>query len=747
VTLGVLCVWCLVPAAVSVSHAKQTGIKVLQKSPKADSINPEGEDLFGLSMPELTKDGTVVTNPEPEFNQKVALSNGEKVKDNNIKISKTRDSDGGETTHISVKKSKGDKTSDKVSIIPEKHGKEKIVISQKKPGDDKSKAAVIKNKLKKKLGHSNAKKHHSESIPVFSRHSYGDSCTREFERQQCDGLTCSSAEGNKCAYCRTNSDCHTDNYKCSPSKHGSMFDLELSSCSPNQGANHGCLCFHKQLLPFAWSDAEAMLFTFLASIIAALAGIGGGGLLVPLYILIENFEADMASPLSSAAIMGGSMIGYSMYCRRWHERFPVIQQPLIDYETTALLLPALLMGTVFGTILDKLLPLWSIIVVMLILLFVTTARTALKAYSASVEEDEDEEPTAKPATLIAPRKPSESENSMLGDVSPVTSDEDDESRPGGDPFSFDLDAATLKKASQNSRERNPDNSAMVYDQPPSYEGPLLDQSTGDFRRLLSYAQQFDSAALKFPEHDADADSESEQQEQESEIEIEGSRFPVQLILFMTMVWTSVVLFAYFKGGTRVESPLPFVSCNNPGYWAVHGVGFLTLFIFFVLIRKDILSSASNLERDIMWDSCNTITVPMLALPAGAIAALCGIGGGMVIGPILLELGARPLSIPATSTFVVLVTASSSTFQFVLMGKLPFYYALVMFVIGAVGTFLGVSLQDFILSRTKKANLFIILVITMILLLSTILLTYSGIRNVIRMANEDGANFGLRNLCH
>ena len=207
--------------------------------------------------------------------------------------------------------------------------------------------AVQVAKDKAKVAHDKRK----QVVPLFTRDSYQDKCTTEFERQQCDGLSCGPQD--KCQYCKHNDDCHTRNYMCSLSKHGSMFDVRMPECSTQEGANNLCLCYHKQLLPLTWVDCEGILLTFGVCTLAALAGIGGGGLLVPLYVLVENFEPDMASPLSSAAIMGGSIVGYTVYSLRWHECFPAIQRPLIDYETVALLLPALLAGTIIGTIFDK----------------------------------------------------------------------------------------------------------------------------------------------------------------------------------------------------------------------------------------------------------------------------------------------------------------------------------------------------------------------------------------------------------
>ena len=234
----------------------------------------------------------------------------------------------------------------------------------------------------------------------------------------------------------------------------------------------------------------------------------------------------------------------------------------------------------------------------------------------------------------------------------------------------------------------------------------------------------------------------------SEVPVTGTRFPWQLIGFIFLVWVTVIAIAVLKGGGhRLQSPLPFVQCNNWGYWGVIACGVLILLSLQVWSRHLILHSSSATQADIIWNRTNTLIVPLLSLPAGLVASLCGIGGGMVIGPILLELGARVSSVPATSTFVVLVTASSSTIQFVLTGNLPFYYAITFATLGGSGTLLGVYLQDFILKRSSNANFVIVLIIAVILTASTALMGYSGIRNIVRLSEMGGATFGLRNLCH
>jgi hypothetical protein len=69
--------------------------------------------------------------------------------------------------------------------------------------------------------------------------------------------------------------------------------------------------------------------------------------------------------------------------------------------------------------------------------------------------------------------------------------------------------------------------------------------------------------------------------------------------------------------------------------------------------------------------------------------LCtGIGGGMVLGPLLVALGCLPQPVAATSAYVVLITATSGLVQVIIFGLLPYDYAGVFAVLGLLSTFVG-----------------------------------------------------------
>lgn len=72
------------------------------------------------------------------------------------------------------------------------------------------------------------------------------------------------------------------------------------------------------------------------------------------------------------------------------------------------------------------------------------------------------------------------------------------------------------------------------------------------------------------------------------------------------------------------------------------------------------------RKDIHWTSYIIVVYPLYALMSGILAGLLGIGGGLILGPLLLELGLHPTISTATSNFLVLFTASSTSIQFIIL---------------------------------------------------------------------------------
>jgi len=132
------------------------------------------------------------------------------------------------------------------------------------------------------------------------------------------------------------------------------------------------------------SDAASALLSLLAVTFASAGSIGGGGLLVPLYVLVSHLGRS-AIPLSKATIMGGAIANAFM---RWPARHPSADRPLIAFDVAVMLEPTTLIGTVVGVTLNEIFPQWLITVCLVGLLGFTARKTLVKALATWAKENE-----------------------------------------------------------------------------------------------------------------------------------------------------------------------------------------------------------------------------------------------------------------------------------------------------------------------------------------------------------------------
>jgi uncharacterized membrane protein YfcA len=65
-----------------------------------------------------------------------------------------------------------------------------------------------------------------------------------------------------------------------------------------------------------------------------------------------------------------------------------------------------------------------------------------------------------------------------------------------------------------------------------------------------------------------------------------------------------------------------------------------------------------------WNSRNTVLFPFFSFAAGLLAGMMGVGAGVVLGPLLLELGMRPETSTATTAFMIVCRQSSFVHSYV-----------------------------------------------------------------------------------
>jgi uncharacterized membrane protein YfcA len=158
-----------------------------------------------------------------------------------------------------------------------------------------------------------------------------------------------------------------------------------------------------------WMVYLCCFVLFWAGIICSAGGIGGGGVYVTVLMVAGGLPIADAVPLSKAIVFSGSMSTLFLNLRKSFGSGNT--KTLIDYNICRLVVPGALVGTLFGVLLNNVLPGWVIgLLLVLILIFISsmTSRTLFqqwkeeKAQAKSPDEAPEASTPAPPPPAAAP---------------------------------------------------------------------------------------------------------------------------------------------------------------------------------------------------------------------------------------------------------------------------------------------------------------------------------------------------------
>lgn len=192
------------------------------------------------------------------------------------------------------------------------------------------------------------------------------------------------------------------------------------------------------------------------------------------------------------------------------------------------------------------------------------------------------------------------------------------------------------------------------------------------------------------------------------------------------------------------------------YWAL----FVSFFIFALIVNYISLNHINKEYyyrvsigfpydgKDIIWSTGKCFNMGITGLVSGFIAGTIGIGGGVVLGPILLSLGIYPVVSTVTTNFLVLLTSSSTSLQFMLNNMMNYEYACISIVFSVLGSYIGTKIIHHYFKQTGRESLLIFALVfvigssALILPLSSILSTINDVErgvDVFRFNSPCGAN--------
>ena len=348
------------------------------------------------------------------------------------------------------------------------------------------------------------------------------------------------------------------------------------------------------------------------------------------------------------------------------------------------MLPPLLMGTTLGTLADKVLPQWLIVAALFVVLSAMAVRTGRKGLHAWRAEGRAQQRSALPT------------QSAAGDEG-----EGPRGRRAASPL--------------RSEGREHSHSVPLLAEPPAEELPR-----GRAAPLRSRSPP--------------------------------PLFPRRKLWYAGASWCVVAAVALARGGHGAPSVLPGVACGNAAYWLLLLAAWAALAALTAAVRALLLAEAAASDEQqpraasaLTWTRATTLAVPALCFGAGVAAGMLGIGGGMLIGPLLLELGVEPLSVAATGAFVVLVADTSVAAQYGVLGLLPGPLGARLAATAFAATTAGQAAAERVIRATGRPAL-VTLVIAAVIALSTLATGAVAVRDL-SDAMREGRPMGFRSLCH
>lgn len=235
------------------------------------------------------------------------------------------------------------------------------------------------------------------------------------------------------------------------------------------------------------------------------------------------------------------------------------------------------------------------------------------------------------------------------------------------------------------------------------------------------------------------------------VELTGSvlRFPWMKLGILFIIWFSFSILYLLRGNRYGEGIIPMESCGF-GYWVVSSlqIPLAIMFTAWILYRKESCQhqtiNQQGMEDLTGGGTSNKLIFPVMALLAGMLGGVFGIGGGMLISPLLLHVGVAPEITAATCSFMVFFSSSMSALQYLLLGMEHVDTAIILSVICFVASLLGLLVVQRAIVKYGRASMIVFSVST-VMALSTVLMTSFGALNVWRDYNS-GRNMGFKLPC-
>mmetsp|Transcript_126310 Transcript_126310/g.306949 ORF Transcript_126310/g.306949 Transcript_126310/m.306949 type:complete len:397 (+) Transcript_126310:3-1193(+) len=382
-------------------------------------------------------------------------------------------------------------------------------------------------------------------------------------------------------------------------------------------------------------------------------------------MVVGGLSPRDAVPLSKAVVFSGAISSLALNLGRTLTGKSGESKALIDYNICRLVVPAALIGTLFGVVINRNAADAAIILILSALLLAMTAMVIWTTYSQYVEEE-----AATAAELFR--------ESCLGAGADV---ERTAGGPPGQGSGYTVEESPHEGASAEAVAR----AAAAKTQP---------RDSDKYLSLLMLGIVVVSGVVRH--HASSCLWELQQGSDRAEREA-ACRHPA-LSFFV---------------GNQLEN---WMGDPSGASWAM-------LLTLAVPISVCLVVMAFNSRACVMHDGWSPLEVAkyeVMGMLTGCLAGLIGIGGGLIFSPFFLLMGVEPAVAVATSSTCVIFTSSSTTLQYLLTDRIIMSLTVVYGIVNLIASYGGTAFVHFVQDRFATRRSYISGIVALGVMVSAIL---------------------------
>jgi len=415
---------------------------------------------------------------------------------------------------------------------------------------------------------------------------------------------------------------------------------------------------------------QAAACVFVIAALAMPAGVGGGLLYVPLLLLVGVTSSANASAALSQPIVVGGALAANLFNFLWHLRHP--GRRLVEPSLAVASIAPCLAGVTLGALLNRTLPEVGILALLVATIVWNLLNSIRKAVALWRRESLEKAAAAQPApTAIG----AETTCGRCPDHAQLKAEQD---APDSPYSTYSVYAAEREEGAI--RQRRPSSC--------DEETQVEFSTPGDVAATTctpSSAGEPVSHSSKAPPMDAPPAG-------------------VREWLKLGGIWLFMLFMTVLRGGQGVSL---FSTCSWQ-YWSVTVGSTVVLLLVGWRFRH-----------------------PGISMPkcfgVGVLCAIVGIGGGLVLNPMLLSLGVDAMRSTATVTVMMLMICTSATLTFAMAGSIPMVPVAILSTASFLGSFAGKTLVGWVVSRTGRTSILVFLLASF-LTISGLVVVGRGVKN-------------------